>query len=149
MRGGRAGRGPGSLLGGCADLTHVGLNLGIDRVEFRFGRLAGCEQSCPQPLDRAAFPPRRDVFPRSIRIVAHALRMRARAVGLALEQSRPSTRASAFNGPLRGLADGQHVVAIKRNTGEPIGRGAGGNLRVAGGVGERNFGRKLVIFTNK
>ena len=68
-------------------------DLGVDRVELRSRPRSLASNAVAQPLDRAARLPLLDLLARAVGEVAHALGVRPRAVGLALEQRRPAARA--------------------------------------------------------
>ncbi len=125
------------------------LDLLVDRVRARPRRRALLDEQPAEPLDRAAGLPALDVLARAVRVVAHPLGVGPGPIGLALDQGRPAAAAGAVDGLVRGLRDGQDVVAVDLDAGQAVALGAAGDAGVAAGVLERDLGGELVVLADE
>ena len=81
--------------------------------------------------------------------VAHALGVRPGAVGAAFEQRGPAAARARSTASAGGLVNGQDVVAVDVDSGHAITGAAAGHAGIAGRVGERHFGRELVVLADE
>ncbi len=121
----------------------------IERFEF-IGACDLLSQQCfPEPRDGAARLPFFNFFARAVGEIAHAFRMRARAVGLAFEQRRSAACAGTIDSFLGGPVDRNHIVAVDFDAGHSIRRRTARHIWIAGRIFERDFGRVLVVLADK
>src|SRR5579859_5087510 len=140
---------PGAVPGKLGRGLHLCLHLRFNRLQVRRRGAAQRQQVLLEALDGVFRLPGVYLLARAIAGVAHALGVRARAIGAALNQRRPAARARPAHGLARRAVDGQHVIAVDADGGQAIGHAAVGHFRVAGRIRKGHLGRIQVVLADK
>src|SRR5579859_4754338 len=140
---------PGAVPGKLGRGLHLCLHLRFNRLQVRRRGAAQRQQVLLEALDGVFRLPGVYLLARAIAGVAHALGVRARAIGAALNQRRPAARARPAHGLARRAVDGQHVIAVDADGGQAIGHAAVGHFRVAGRTRKGHLGRIQVGLADK
>ncbi len=144
-----AGSGQGLDWANWSAVVDNGVDLSLDGFEQR--RRAGqrLDDRGFKSVNRAAGFPGLDFLASAVRVVAHPLGVRSRAVGTTFEKRGTVAGAGSLDRMGGGFENGEYVIAVDIDSGHSVTGSPAGHAGVGGRVGKGDFGRELVVLAHE